>query len=153
MAGRLELRPERIIEINLRPRRRQAVGNGEIVELQRGAGHTEPIEGQDAREVCTCDPIAAFDERGGNPVLGGPAVLPVCTMARISWSVNAISCFAAQNVSSGSRSANAVIGSLVVHVSGSKVVAAKRPYLGEAGLLLPHPCGRTTPAPRMFRRV
>jgi len=57
----------------------------------------------------------------------------VWTMARISALVKAMTCFAAQNLSSGRRFANGAIGWLVVHEAGQKVWASQAPASAKSG--------------------
>ena len=64
---------------------------------------------------------------------------PVCTIARISSSVNAITCLAAQNVSSGRRLTNGGRGWTVFHVRGSNVWLSNAPTSAKIGILGFHP--------------
>ncbi len=86
---------------------------------------------------------------------------PVCTIARMSSSVNAMTWRAAQKVSSGRRFTNGGWGSADVHASGSNVLLPNLPTSGRseyfsrihAGVARPRPAMVLPTAPRDVTRV
>src|SRR5690349_5623208 len=71
---------------------------------------------------------------------------PVDTMARISSSVNAVTCLAPQNSSSGSRFRNTGFGYSGTHFSGSKTFHSKRPMVGKLGYFAKAQYGGASPS-------